>query len=710
MAIFKATSDFFTAVSEFISNFLSNIVKIRTIRTKLISVFAVPVVFLMILGIISYSSASNAVRKVAQQSTVVTMETGGKYLDVVYSSIEDLAKQLLIKKDIRDYLSDTSDGSNDPAAAAELYRNVSNDLLNISSTNKYVSDIYLIGDGNKSILPSGSKSSSDFSMDSVKKSDLFAEMAGLKGRTAWLGSHKENDDKLGIAGNNNLVTALKEIKSTTTGDLIGILIIDLKMDLMQEFLDGMNLGRGGEVHLVSPDKADFANNGTDNKSGFVANQKFYNDLISNQKENGSSEVNYKGKPYLMTYSRIGNSGYTIVGLIPASELNASAKQIIRTTVIFIILAVATASGIGMLIASSMSRTINGIIKASGQAASGDLTVNLFSRRHDEFGLLTKSINTMISNMRRLIEKTSGIVHDVKENILISSDNLTELSERIAEVTATTEEMSAVTEETAASAQEMNATSSIIESAVRSIAEKAQNGWTVASEISKRAQVLKENAVASRNAAHDIRNDMDAEMKKALEQSKAVKNINVLSQSILQIAEQTNLLSLNAAIEAARAGAAGRGFAVVAAEIRRLAENSKNTVNKIQDVTRNVVVSVQDLASSSEKALNFIDTTVISDYKTMVGIGEQYYSDAASIQELVADFSATSEELHASIRNMTDAINEVTISNSEEAQGTQNISQKALDVMKRADKVSELMKAAKQSSESLAESVSMFKVQ
>lgn len=705
MAIFKVTSKFFLSVFEFISN----IFKIKTIRLKLISVFAVPIVFLMILGIISYSSASNAVRKVAQQSTVATMENGGKYLDVIYSSIDDLSKQLLIKKDIRDYLSDMSDSSNDPAAAAELYRNVSNDLLNISSSNKYVSNIYLIGEGNKSILPSGSKSSSDFNMDSVKNFNLFKEMEKLKGKTVWLGSHKEIDDKLGITEKKYSVTALKEIKSTTTGDLIGILIIDLKMDLVQEFLDGMNLGNGGEVHLVSPDKADFANNGTDNTSVQIANQKFYNDIISNKNENGSSEVDYKGELYLMTYSKIGNSGYTIIGLIPTSELNVSAKQIIRTTAIFIILAVLIASGIGMLMANSMSRTINRIIRASGQAASGDLTVNLFSRRHDELGFLTKSINSMISDMRRLIEQTSGIVHNVKENILISSDNLTELSERIAEVTITTEEMSAVTEETAASTEEMNATSSEIESAIRSIAEKAQNGSALAGEISKRAQYLKENAIASQNAAHDIRSDIDSEMKKALEQSKAVDKINVLTESILQITEQTNLLALNATIEAARAGQAGKGFAVVADEIRKLAENSKKTVNKIRNVTMEVVGSVGDLASSSQRALDFIDTNVIRDYKTMVGIGEQYYNDAASIQELVADFSATSEELLASIQNMVKAINEVTVSNSEEAQGTQNISQKASDVMERASRVSELMNAAKQSSESLAESVSRFKL-
>jgi len=397
---------------------------------------------------------------------------------------------------------------------------------------------------------------------------------------------------------------------------------------------------------------------------------------------------------------------------PSKEVYQQYNNSNLVAIILIAAAAMIVAMISILIANRISKPIKIAADHLNTLAKADFTIDLpddFMNRNDEIGILMKSVTVMKKSIRTVINDVISETVNVKENILISSDNIAELSHRIAEVSATTEQISDMTHETAATTQEMNATSSEIEGAVVNIARKAQSGSVLVGVISKRAQDLKENAVNSQNAAHDIRNDIDSEMKKALIQSKAVEKINVLTNSILQITEQTNLLSLNAAIEAARAGEAGKGFAVVAGEVRKLAENSKNTANKIQDVIREVITSVGNLASSSEKALNFIDTKVISDYETMVGIGEQYYNDAASIQELVTDFSVTSEQLLASIQIMVKAINEVAASNSEEANGTQNISEKALDVMKRATDVSNLMMSARQSSETLAASVSRFKV-
>jgi methyl-accepting chemotaxis protein len=419
-----------------------------------------------------------------------------------------------------------------------------------------------------------------------------------------------------------------------------------------------------------------------------------------------------GTKMVGAYATVPTTGWKVIVNAPSKEVYQQVDKTNMVTIISVVAAAIIVAVISIFIANLISKPIKMAADHLNTLAKADFTKELpddYMNRKDEIGVLMKSVNVMNKSIRTVINDVISETVNVKENILISSDNIAELSERIAEVSATTEQISGMTQETAATTEEMNATSSEIEDAVVTMAEKAKSGSELVGVISKRAQDLKENAILSQNTAHNIRNDIDSEMKKAIIQSKAVEKINVLTKSILQITEQTNLLSLNAAIEAARAGEAGKGFAVVAGEVRKLAESSKNTANKIRDVIREVITSVEDLASSSEKALNFIDTKVISDYEIMVGIGEQYHNDAASIQDIVTDFSVTSDQLLASIQTMVKAINEVAASNSEEAQGTQDISQKALDVMKKADEASKLMIAARQSSETLVQSVSKFKV-
>lgn len=189
----------------------------------------------------------------------------------------------------------------------------------------------------------------------------------------------------------------------------------------------------------------------------------------------------------------------------------------------------------------------------------------------------------------------------------------------------------------------------------------------------------------------------------------MEQINVLSDTILNIAAQTNLLVLNAAIEAARAGEAGKGFAVVADEISALAESSKDAVNEIQKVANEVILSVEDLSQNSQEILNFIDKTVIADYDSMVNIGDQYNSDSQLVNSIVSEFTVTTEQLSASIQNMVKAINEITLANNENAEGTSKIAQKTSIVVEEADEVIKYCMITRESSQKLTDLVSKFKV-
>ncbi|NTV89066.1 MAG: methyl-accepting chemotaxis protein [Clostridiales bacterium] len=340
---------------------------------------------------------------------------------------------------------------------------------------------------------------------------------------------------------------------------------------------------------------------------------------------------------------------------------------------------------------------------------GDLTHSIDIKSRDEIGELAYSVNQFISNIRTIMVEVNKNSDIVSESALTVSKHLDELNDHVENTSATVEQMSAGMEETSATAEEVSATSADIETSIEAMAGKAAEGARAASEISRRAVELKQGAVASKEAALKIYEETRTGLEEALARSKAVEQIDVLSNTILSITSQTNLLALNAAIEAARAGEAGKGFAVVSEEIRKLAENSKQTVIRIQEVSKEVTAAVDSLKNSSVQIMNFMDSNVINDYGQMISIGEQYNGDAIFVDKLVTDFSATSKELTTSVEGIIRAIGEVAKTVGEGALGTQSIAEKTMNIVEKVAEVQRQMENTTESAHALKETVSKFKV-
>lgn len=377
--------------------------------------------------------------------------------------------------------------------------------------------------------------------------------------------------------------------------------------------------------------------------------------------------------------------------------------------IAMIIAIAMLVIVIYLITRIIFKPMRALLKSFESAANGDLTVRAAVESQNEIGRLAEAFNNMIISQHSIISKVMEMTKDINQAVDNTGGSMLELNIQIEEVSAATEELSASMEETAVSTEKVNMITSEIDGAVDSIALKAQEGANSASEIFRKAAELKEDFAVTYDDAKRIFEDVNGKLQEALIESKAVDQISLLADSILQIASQTNLLALNAAIEAARAGEAGKGFAVVADEIRKLAEDSKNTVTQIQTITNDVIRSVGNLSDSSNRLLEFMAGDVEADYNTMLKATDEYNKDAGFIDSLVTDFSATSEELAASMQNMMKSIGEIAAYANDGARGTTDMSERISAASEKSNYIVKQSEMIKNSADKLVELVSIFRV-
>lgn len=395
-----------------------------------------------------------------------------------------------------------------------------------------------------------------------------------------------------------------------------------------------------------------------------------------------------------------------------NDYKTNAKTTEIMTFFIAILAIIIALVFSIYIIYSIKKSISSLSITIDSMKQGDFTVEVpeyIRSAKDELGVMSMDIFIMQNSLKKLIETVKEEAINVKANVDGSLKNINIMNNDIEDISASTEELAASMEETAASSQELTATTQEIERAVNSIAENSQNGVIKIVNIRKRAADTRENVDRSQKNAIDIFQVTKEELEKAIENSKVVEKINILSESIMQITSQTNLLALNAAIEAARAGEAGKGFSVVAEEIRKLAEQSKNTVIEIQSITSKVTGSVNDLSNSSNKLLEFVSTDVQNDYKTMIVVADNYSEDAEFVENLVTEFSSTSEELLASIQDILKTIDGVAHAANEGADGTMNMTQRINDITSKSNDILDLTKKSHGSSQKLEQEILKFKV-
>ncbi|MDE7416126.1 MAG: methyl-accepting chemotaxis protein [Lachnospiraceae bacterium] len=349
-----------------------------------------------------------------------------------------------------------------------------------------------------------------------------------------------------------------------------------------------------------------------------------------------------------------------------SEYNRAVFKNMTIVGLSVVALLITLYGVFVLIIRKLivaNHEINDIINGIDQS-QGDLTKRISILSNDEIADLGNGINTFMgklqSIMKMIIEnsrKLEEVVSEVQESVRTSNDSASDLS-------AVTQELSATMQEVGHSATIINQNAESVRSEVEMIADKSNSINDYSKKMKENADIMESNAKANMHETSTKVQEILEVLNQAIEESKSVEQVNGLTNDILSISSQTNLLALNASIEAARAGDAGKGFAVVADEIRQLADSSRATANRIQEINGVVTNAVQNLAGHSNNLVEYMTNSILPEFENFVSSGEQYRDNATYIEGVMNEFTSKTDDLKravdeiaASIETITDAIEE-----------------------------------------------------
>lgn len=312
-------------------------------------------------------------------------------------------------------------------------------------------------------------------------------------------------------------------------------------------------------------------------------------------------------------------------------------------------------------------------------SEGDLTRKLDIKTGDEMELIAGNVNTLLEHIREIMlniaensVRLNGSSQTVAQNISSAGVNITDVS-------TTMEEMSAAMKETHASLHQISESISEIYEAIEEISTNAGTGKSSSSVTMEKAAQIYEKAEKEQQDAKVLAQNIAASVNEKIEKSKAVEEIRILTENIINITEQTNLLALNASIEAARAGEAGKGFAVVADEIGKLAGNSAEAATQIQKVSTEVIQTVNELAEKAEEMLVFMEETAMNGYEKLLETSGNYRNDVGAMYDMMQSFSDGSAQLRESIDSIKEAIAAVNIAVEESAKGVTNVTEMSVDL-------------------------------
>ncbi len=502
------------------------------------------------------------------------------------------------------------------------------------------------------------------------KTDWYMRALGQKGKVIIT---PEYIDK---GTGKSVITLAKTVEKN--GKVVGVVEIDLTLNTLAQQISTKKLGNTGYVFIAEASGKVLAhpiqkliNTNTASKLPFWNTAKSKNSGFVNYDDMDSSKFG--------VYQTNELTGWKLVATLDQSELSNDTKFIIHTTLLIILIMGLISVAMSLVLSKGIAYNIQKLKAVFAKASNGDLTVSIKALTKDEFEDLATSFNLMIKNILSIMNNVTNSSKTVSETSTTLASMSEEVTASISEVSSAIEQVSIGATQQAQNAQD----GALAMDDLSNRLDKISDSSNEMDKISSGTKDLGSKGLSMIDTLIEKSNKTKSSTKSVNEiiqdMNESTKQINAISETLVSITEQTNLLSLNASIESARAGEAGKGFSVVAGEIRKLAEQSKNSTEEIKEIIANIqkksiaavnaikstqtVVNEQDLAVGETKEifseiLKSIDVmiTKVEEVKiSIVDVNEKKQSTVLEIENI----SAISEQTAASSEQVTASTEEIT---------------------------------------------------
>ena len=682
----------------------SNVKFLSSLRFKLFSMFLVPVACIIILGVVSYNQAASGIESNYEKSTADSINMTAEYIRFGLQNVQATSNQYASDTALMNYMRNVGD----MMEHMTIRNNNANSISVKITSDEFIKNIYMISDTVMPIMSAQLQIEDGF-YEGLSKTDIGEFIAKNPLKVLWDGQDDYLDEKLQTGPDDYSMRLVRAFGRTDS-----VLIIDINASTINRILADLSFDASGYIGLITPDGREVIDQSTkeiplDPSEIIFTSESFYHDAVASGETSGSDNVMYRGEQYLFLYSKIGDTGALICSLMPLSVINSQADNIKQTTVIIVIIACIIAILIALIMSTSVNQILGNINSVLRRAAKGDLSVQLETGRKDEFGVLSAEVQATVNNMKQLIQQVKTLSLEVSQ----SSSNVSKASETFlkssGDISRAMNEIEQGVNQQALEAEQCLIQMDTLNKKIELVSDNTKDIGLIADNTKDRVNegtVISDELNRQTSSTINITIAIIKEIEKLAEKSSSISEIiNVIN----DIANQTNLLSLNASIEASRAGEYGRGFAVVASEIRNLAEQSKSSVNDIKQIIDSILedtTNVVETARSAESVLKLQESAVKN-------TTDSYHDINESVEKLVVFLKQISENVDsidetrvltlASVENISAVLEEI-------AAASENVSQTSNDQLHSVESLNDSAAKLDSHTDSLTNEIQKFKVE